>query len=122
MAVRGQFHIFCGRKNSKTIGQNYFYKLIICLIRLRCASEFLKLLPEFQMATTEQFLNFLCAQKNLKTYSQKLFKFYFTFPMILRCAGDTFKVLPKFKMVNTNQLFTRKKNWWIKIIQILQIQ
>ena len=53
-----------------------------------CASEFLKMLPKFNMAARSQLQKKNCGRKNT----------------IWRCAGDFFKVLLKFKMAATDQL------------------
>ena len=65
-----------------------------------CASDFLEMLPNFEMAARGQLLKILWVQKlKIRNYSN----FTITFPMIWRCAGDFFKVLLKFKIAATDQ-------------------
>ena len=70
-----------------------------------CASEFLKMLPNFKMAARGQL------QKN-KLKVRNFSNFIITFPTIWRCAGDFSKALLKFKMAATDQLlfFGGRKN------------
>ena len=68
-----------------------------------CASDFLKMLPKFKMATRGNFNFFVGA----KTY----LNFTIAFPTICRCAGD-FKVLLELKMAATDEVhnFSGRKN------------
>ena len=97
MAAMDKLHIFCGRKTEKlksVIIHIFFFgggTQKICLVNFfsnfnitflatwGCASDFLKMLPNFKMTARGQLQNF-CGRKNSKTRSQKLFKFYYHIP------------------------------------------
>ena len=68
------------------------------------ASDFLEMLPKFQMAARGRLQIVLSAQKlqNLKVGNYS--NFTVTFPTIWSCASDFFKVLLKFKIAAMDKL------------------
>ena len=70
-----------------------------------CASDFLKLLPKFKMATRVQLPNFFVGATTLKFKVRNYSNFAITFPAIWRRAGIFFRVLLKFKIATVNELF-----------------
>ena len=64
MAVTDQLKFFGWRKNAKKLfGQFFFNFYITFLATWGCASDFLKMLPNFKMAARGQLQFFLWAQK-----------------------------------------------------------
>ena len=63
MAATEQFQFFGGRKNSQTQVENYTNFTITFPTIWRCACDFFKVLPKFEMAAMHELHIFLWAQE-----------------------------------------------------------
>ena len=89
----------------------------------RCAGDFLKVLPKFKMAATDQ-LNFFGGRENSKNlFGQFFLNFNITFLASWGCARHFFKMIQNFKMAARGQfqkfLWAQKLHIKSEIIQIL---